>query len=231
MPGKGSSPRILDSNQWNPNRSQDPCPPWPPANTATWILASADVARSPIPHGPDGKQEAPGAEAEAEKPPGPKSAARRRRRLGGTGGSRSGRWRRDGLDGVGAGPSATVAGAPPSGAPPTRPSRGRRCWEPPSLPASCSSAAWLHPWQPAGTEHRDSTTIDLHSKSSGLNFSRFALAIPTPAGAGLGTAKLPRPMSVLWGGDGGDGRRGNSHHPLPVSTVPVHGPEPSYHSD
>lgn len=29
----------------------------------------------------------------------------------------------------------------------------------------------------------------------------------------------------------GDGRRGNSHHPLPVSTVPVHGPEPSYHSD
>lgn len=130
-------------------------------------------------------------------------AARRRRRLGGTGGSRSGRWRRDGLYGVGAGPSATVAGAPPSGAPPTRPSRGPRCWEPPSLPASCSSAAWLHPWQPAGTEHRDSTTIDLHSKSSGLNFSRFALAIPTPAGAGLGTAKLPRPMSVLWGGDGG----------------------------
>lgn len=140
----------------------------------------------------------------------------RRRRLGGTGGSPSGRWRRDGLDGAGAGLSATVAGAPPSGAPLTRPSRGRRCWEPPSIFARIMQLGSLAPslaaWRRASRFHP-------RPSCSGLNFSRFALAIPTPAGAGLGTAKLPRPMSVLWGGLGG-GMDGGEIHTTPYPCLP-----------
>lgn len=54
---------------------------------------------------------------------------------------------------------------------------------------------------------------------SGLNFSRFAFAIPTPAGTGLGTAKLPRPMSVLWG-RGWRGMDGGEIHTIPYPCLP-----------
>lgn len=45
-PGKGSSPRFLASNQWNSNRSQDPCRGHPPKPPATRKLASVDDPRS-----------------------------------------------------------------------------------------------------------------------------------------------------------------------------------------
>ena len=119
-PGKGSSPRFLASNQWNSNRSQDPCRGHPPKPPATRKLASVDDPRSHMyPTGSKSLRDgwAPGADTD-----GPQvgwgggvcegRAARRRRRLGGTGGSPSGRWRRDGLDGAGSGPSPTIAGAP-----------------------------------------------------------------------------------------------------------------------
>lgn len=105
---------------------------------------------------------------------------------------------------------------PPSGAPLTRPSRGRRCWEPPSIFARIMQLGSLAPslaaWRRASRFHP-------RPSCSGLNFSRFALAIPTPAGAGLGTAKLPRPMSVLWGGLGG-GMDGGEIHTTPYPCLP-----------
>lgn len=175
-------------------------------------------ARSPIPHGPDGHQEAPGADGRRGRrldgggggwaqPSGPKTrvggaglqgcTTQRRRRLGGTGGSPSGRWRRDGLDGVGDG-----CGRSPQRSATDTPVHVQGT---PLLGTSlhlCPHHAARQPGSIPGSLVQ-SIAIPPRPSLSGLNFSRFALAIPTPAGTGLGTAKLPRPMPVLWGGDGG----------------------------
>lgn len=155
----------------------------------------------------------------------------RRRRLGGTGGSPSGRWRRDGLDGAGAGPSATVAGAPPS---PQRSATDTPVQGTPLLGTSlhlCPHHAARQPGSIPGSLAQ-SIAIPPTTELLRAKFLPRRPRHPHSRGRWSGDSQAAATNVRTMGKSGrGDGRRGNSHHPLPVSTVPVHGPEPSYHSD